>query len=241
MTDYDKATGNAGTLRIRTTGGKVELWVLCSDGATNVGSVDFTTRLNGGSLVTNTVSLPAGFGSKLVRSAVQGAGTLNNEINIPATGTSGLGGPTSHAKSLTLGSVPGASGKPTVSNVTDNDATFSWTAATANPAVTQYGLYVSENSAFTSYVYAAWVGNVLTKTLTNLLKPGTKYYARTRAQNSVGIGAYSPTTEFTTVNPGVYESDGVAWKPREVWTSESGAWHKAELFVSNGTAWTVPV
>jgi hypothetical protein len=222
------------------TGTLIELWVLCSDGATNVGSVTFDTVLNG-SRVPMTVSLPAGFGSKLIRSATQATGSQTVELDIPATGTSGLGGPTDHHKALSLGTVPGAPGAPVASNVTDNDVTLSWSAAAASPAVTQYGLYVSESSSFSSYVYQAWVGNVLTKTLSNLLKPGKKYYARVRAQNSVGTGGYSSTSNFTTINPGVYVSDGVNWKAAEVFHSSSSAWVKAEVFVSNGTAWVAPL
>lgn len=237
MTDYDKATGNAGTLRIRDTGSTIELWVLCSDGATFAGSVTFFTTINGSSQNV-TVSLPAGFGSKLIRSATQAAGSQTVVLNMPATGTSGLGGPTNHSQALTAGSAPGAPGAPVASNITDNDVTLTWTAAPANgSAVSTYGLYVSEVSNFASYVYQAWVGNVLTKTLSNLLKPGKKYYTRTRAQAAAGVGPYSPTSSFTTLSGGAYVSDGTAWKMASVFVSDGANWDPAQVSVSDGTAW----
>jgi len=241
MADYDKPTGTAGTLRIRQAGGLIELWVLCSDGATNSGQVDFDTTINGYRQIIG-ATLPAGFGSKKIRSATQGVGSQTVVLNMPATGTSGLGGPTNHSHAFASPSdPPDAPGSPVASAISDNDATLTWTAAANNgAAITNYGLYVSEDPGFSSYVYQAWVGTVLTKTLTNLLKPGTTYYARTRAQNAAGTGPYSATSSFQTVNLGCYVSDGATWKPGEFQVDDGTTFAKAEVLVSNGTAWIAP-
>jgi hypothetical protein len=235
MTDYNKSTGNAGTLRIRTTGGRIELWVLCSDGSTNVGSITFQTTINGSAQAV-TVSLPAGFGSKLIRSATQASGTQTVVLNMPASGTSGLGGPTNHSQVLTLGAVPTAPGPLVVSAITDDSAFFTWGAAGNAP--TTYGVYVARDASFTDYVFQAWVGNVLSRPMNDLFVADTVYYARNRAANAIGTGPYNATVSFRTSGAGgVWVDVGGVWKKCPVVVSDGVAWKPALVKVSDGTAW----
>ena len=237
MTDYNKATGTAGTLTIRDTGTTVEFWISCSDGATNVGSLSWSGTVNGSS-VGGSVGLPGGFGSKRVASyTVTSSQTV--AFNIGASGTQGIGGPTNQSAAINrapVATVPGAPGVPVASAIAPTSARLTWTAASSGgPPITQYGLYVSEKSDFSSYVLQKWVGTVLTYPVTGL-KPGTTYYTRTRAQNSVGVGPYSATSSFKTP-AGVYVSDGTNWNPCQLFVSDGTTWNEASVSVSDGTTW----
>ena len=234
MTDYNKATGNAGKLIIRDHGSTVEFLISCTDGATTVGSVGWSGRINGTN-VGGTVSLPAGFGTKSVGSWVAyGSQTVTFHMN--ATGTQGLGGPTDHSAAITRGTVPPAPGVVVASEVDTDSAKLTWgKVPDMNPAVTNYGVYVSEKSDFSTHVYQGWESTRLTKTVTGL-KPGTKYYTRARAQNNLGTGPYCATTNFTTLSS-VYVSDGAAWAMAELHLSDGVAWKAGIPHLSDGVAW----
>ncbi len=76
--------------------------------------------------------------------------------------------------------------------------TLSWNASVD---ATSYTLQVSQNSAFTSYVYNQNVGNVLNKQISALSNSQT-YYWRVSASNSYGTSTNSNTWSFTTIAAG---------------------------------------
>lgn len=95
---------------------------------------------------------------------------------------------------------PGKPGKPSVSNLTPTGAKFTWAAAPrGNSPITDYGLYVSTSPTFSTHVFNDWIGTGTSYTLSSILAPGTKYYARVRTRNDDGTGVYSDVVEFTTL------------------------------------------
>ncbi len=68
------------------------------------------------------------------------------------------------------------------------------------------------------------------------LTPGTVYYARLRAKNSVGWGAWTAWKTFTTL-PGVYvRVDGV-WKNAIPYVKVDGVWKQVVRYVKAGGEW----
>lgn len=232
MPTWDKATGTAGTMRISDNGSTVSFIIMCSDGATFT-NLTWSGVVNG-QAVGGTVSLSAGFGSRTLGSwTVSSSQTVSFHIN--ATGTSGLGGPTDHSAGISRGSVPGTpTTAPVVSLIGQTEATFTWQAVSSSSAP-NYGLYISEFSNFSSHVYAAWEGNVLTKKVT-VLKPGKRYYARNRVQNATGVGAYGPSVSFVMFG-GLQVSTGTAFEDWVVDISDGSAWQRARIDLSDGTTW----
>lgn len=95
---------------------------------------------------------------------------------------------------------PGKSGKPVVSNITPTGAKFTWAAAgRGNAPITDYHLVISRFSDFSSPAYSSLVGDDTTATVSSILAPGTPYYARVRAINNDGNGAWSDSASFTTL------------------------------------------
>lgn len=111
-------------------------------------------------------------------------GTHDITTGVPAKAGTTLGAPTSFADDAK----------------TSSSITYGWAAppsAGIGPPVIDYKLQVSTDSGFSTLVYNADVGNVLSKTVTGLNR-ATTYYARVQAQNSVGYGTWSATDGTTT-------------------------------------------
>ncbi len=88
---------------------------------------------------------------------------------------------------------------------TSTTITFNWTAGTsadAESAISGYYLQVSNSSSFTTLLYNAYVGNVLTKAVANCVN-GSTYYARVRARNNAGLyGSYTAASNGILINTG---------------------------------------
>lgn len=191
----DKAVGTAGTLRITDDGTRVRFYVLCSDPQTNTGGYRWYGTVNGVS-VGGTISLPSGFGSRLLGEwVVSSSQTVT--LGQYATGTQGLGGAASVSATITRVFPPSAPGAPAVSLIDTDQATFTWSASSPNgDAIDDYGVYVSAND-FASHTYQAWIGTARSFRLpAGTLAPGTPYKVRIRARNSAGAGPYSSAVAF---------------------------------------------
>src|SRR6478735_5614229 len=119
----------------------------------------------------------------------------------------------------TSGNPPSPGGASTVSAITATGATFTWTApANGGSAITYYDVDVADDTGFTVGYQHYMVGNVLSFAYTGA-GPGSKKYFRVRAANGVGLGPWSTTQNFNTVQTdptisapteGQIRTDGVA-------------------------------
>lgn len=224
MVAYDKATGAAGKLRINVTITQnlaanqstfaVSYQVICSSSATfangKTWSADAAGVDNSGTFNINGVQTVTLWSTSRTFTH-DGNGNLAAKtfsMTMGATGTSGLGGPTSHSVALTaprIPKVPGAPGQPTFSGTTPTSTTIAWTGAARGHAnIDRYEYQYDDNSTFTSPITVN-AGNVLTKTQNDLL-PGTVYWVKVRAHSGDGYGPFSTSNSFTTASgaaPGV--------------------------------------
>lgn len=119
----DLSVGNRGTLRITDDGSTVAFYVLCSDPQTYVNSYRWYGTVNGVA-VGGTISLPRGFGSRLLGAWHVGT-TQTVSLGQHATGTSGLGGAASFSAGI-YRPPPAAPYNLSVSRVSDSQQTLNW-------------------------------------------------------------------------------------------------------------------
>ncbi|WNT45290.1 minor tail protein [Microbacterium phage BabyDotz] len=100
-------------------------------------------------------------------------------------------------------STPAAPTTPTASEVTPISMRLSWTRPTdtGGPVITQMILRRSETSSFAEFTDTV-LSATATTALVESLTPGTVYYWRVLARNSVGLGVQSPTRTQATLAAG---------------------------------------
>lgn len=243
MMDYNKAVGTAGTMTIRDDGAIVSFIISCTDPQTYVGSYTWSGVVNGVS-VGGTASLNAGFGSRVLGSWSVGY-SQTVTFHQDATGTQGLGGAADHAASISRGPAPtipeaphaypvGTSG---LTEITFTSMRYSMQdGSDGGSPITSRACQYSTTSNFSS-------GNSpiigLTTSGTHVatgLKPGTRYYWRSRVQNAVGVSPWSAVTSAATLG-GVNVSDGTKWSLWVVDVSNGSQWVRQAVEVSNGSTW----
>lgn len=97
----------------------------------------------------------------------------------------------------TLATVPGTENAPIVSEITSSSAKFTYNgnSDSGGPGITANQLQVATNSSFSNLVYDQVTAN---NTTVSGLSAAMTYYARVRAQNSVGWSAWGNVAQFTT-------------------------------------------
>lgn len=111
-------------------------------------------------------------------------------------------GPYSATQNFTTGAtVPGAPTAVGNASVTQSTASISWTAPGSNggSAINQYQIQIATDSGFTANVQLFDDDNAASPYALTGLSPATAYWARVRALNGVGAGAFSSATSFTTL------------------------------------------
>lgn len=79
-------------------------------------------------------------------------------------------------------------------------------------------------------------GSVVSGLSVGSLNAGTVYYARIRAINAIGAGAWSDVKAVTTL-PGVMINVGGVWKTAIPYVNVNGVWKPATRFVNVGGVW----
>lgn len=143
----------------------------------------------------------------------------------------GWGPWSTRASAVTL-NVPAAPTTPVISNVTAGSvvATFSPN-ADGGAAITAYQVGYGTDPTTPSTTISASSPQTVTG-----LAPGTKYYFRVRALNSVGYSAWSAASTAQTV-AGVYVSVGTTWKLAVPYVRVSGVWKIAEPWARVTGVW----
>lgn len=232
MVDYDKPTGSRGTLRIRDTGSTVEFWILCSDPATNVGSLAWSGTVNGVP-VGGAVHLSAGFSSRMVGSwAVSTTQTVS--FGIGASGTSGLAGPTSHSAAINRGAPeppilpPNAtvSGVMTEIGLTSMNYRFGYGGGRVLYYQAQYDVQPNLDG---TWIYNAGDGIFGISGLPS----GRQVWARSRGVNEAGPGPWGAYATAVTLSQ-MYVGKSVSFVPSPTTVGRAGAFVIPELRVGRG-------
>lgn len=190
--DYDKATGNGGVMRIKDTGSTVYFYIKAGSTQTWFGSCTYSWTMNGSG--SSTFSYSTGAAWKLIRSANV---TSNQTVMfaIGASGTSGIGGPTSFSVYINRATVPPAPTPVTFSSITKTSVyTTFHNQGNGGATVTQWQLGWGTNSSSVQN-YTTSDG---TQSITGLAS-GVRYYFWARGYNSQGWGAWSSRRDVTTL------------------------------------------
>ena len=147
-------------------------------------------------------------------------------------------GPWSPTKSFkTLATAPDAPTAPTLSNPGPDSIEVSWTAPNSGGAsINKYTVQADTSSSFTSPDVSVETTS-RSATLTGL-DPATTYYIRVRAHNSIGAGAWSPSSSETTISGGWIKKNGT-WRRCKVWIKKDGAWRVVKLYKKPSGSWVV--
>lgn len=220
MVFSDKATGGAGQMRIDFDGTTVRFYVYGGYSSTNSGGLTWSGTVNGVG-----VGSPPGVvwstGVKAAPGVLFGAwtaniGTQTVSFTLNHTGTSGLGGPTTHTMTITRvppATVPGAPTAPTASAVSTTGMTLSWAIpSNGGAAIDQMLLRRWETADLTGpYVDYINAGSATSRAVTGLT-PGKSYWWALYAHNSVGYSARGAVLPQATL-AGMYVGKAGAFPP----------------------------
>jgi hypothetical protein len=220
MTDYEVASGSGGRLVIRDTGSVVEFYV--QSGSTSTW-FDNSHGSYGGSAGSGTFSYPSGAPFKLIASLNV---TASNDVtfSIGATGTSGLGGPTS--LSVRINRTPPPPPPPTATVPETPTCSEAWGitgtylaihfydgADGGSPVIAREYQYSASPSltdqTFNGSVSIATPGNGTVERYD--LTPGTTYWWRERVANSIGWSSWSIPRWANTLGYPAAPSSSEAW------------------------------
>lgn len=108
---------------------------------------------------------------------------------------------------------------------------FTWSApVNGGSAITGYDLQVSTSSGFAT---ASTVSTTALGATATALVPATTYYARVRAKNAVGAGAWSPVRQADTLSSAKVRVGG-AWQLARVWVRTASGWAQARAWKRHG-------
>lgn len=193
----DVGTGTSGLLRIYDNGvNGVEFLIYNGSAPTFVASLPWsgfihTSPVSGAVAINRTGNFSLGTWSVTT--------TMGVGFSIPATGTSGLGGPTSISIMVYRATIPPPPNMLQPSLITTTTLRTQFVQPSdGGSAITSYAIQRATDAAFTQNLVGIpgsfngvndWTG----------LTPGTTYYFRARAQNAVGVSGWSNTVSATTL------------------------------------------
>lgn len=137
----------------------------------------------------------------------------------------------SRASAKTL-AVPEAPSKPLLSSVTATSVDVSFSAnGNGGSTITAYQIGYGTNSSTPTTTVSASSPQVISG-----LSPGTVYYIRVRARNSVGWSSWSSAASIRTI-AGAYIKVGATWKLAVPYVRVGGVWKVAEPWVRSVGVW----
>lgn len=220
MVDYDKSTGSTGLMRIKDTGTYVEFWLKASSYTYHY-SLPWGYRVNGVTDTSNSFNFTSsGSWQRLGRWNVTTDQTVT--FYLYATGTSGLGGPTTLSAAIQRSSAPDRPDVPRVDYITSGEATVFTNDNSSN------GLPIDARQlsyGTTSSAYGTLVSSDGSTRLTGLAERRL-YYVKTRAHNEKGWSPWSPVKSFRTIGrplaPQKVYYENVTQTSFTVWTKSNG-------------------
>lgn len=158
-------------------------------------------------------------------------------FQVRARNAAGWGPWSSAAYGTTLALPPSAPPRPTITDITPTSAVFNW----VNPsddggaALTTFHIQVWPEPTFNGG-NAGYVTDSSTPHLIDWLEPAKVYYARVRAVNGRGNGAWSPYATFTTQSGGKVW-DGTRWADVPAKVRSASSWDTAVVRKAVESGW----
>jgi hypothetical protein len=195
MVDYQKVTGKTGLMMIRDTGSIIEFWFKAGYSSDWANSLDFNWTANG-STTHKAISYSTGANWAKVGSVnVTDSQTIIFRL-LDATGTQGMGGPTTFNQWINRASAPTEPSAPSVGTITSNSI-FLWfgDAGDGGSPIDARQIGYSTDTDATRWTAdtnpdgTTWVGG---------LNSGVTYYFRARTHNAQGWSSWSSRTSGIT-------------------------------------------
>lgn len=197
MTDYTKATGSTGTMMIRDTGSTVEFWLEASS-ATFDHNMSWGYYVNGAWSSYRDFDFIGGAYRKLGSVSVTTDQTVG--FRIAATGTSGLGGPTTFTISVDRTSAPGTPAAWTIEQIFDTSVQGDTDSMpNGGLAIDIIQVRYDDSSTAASPLYLNDTNLDGYFYITGLAR-GKTYYFWVRTHNAKGYSPWSARTQATTHN-----------------------------------------
>lgn len=231
MTDYTKTTGETGTMMIRDLGSSVEFWFKAGYASDYWINMDFSYTTNGNTYNVE-VDIPSGGNWKKIATAFPTYSQTVTFKLLTATGTTGMGGPTTFSVYINRGSVPGAPSKVTLTGIghTTMYASFSdggTGGLTIDARQIGYGTSSSGPQITVSSDRSTAIANLL---------PGVTYYFWARAHNAKGWGPWGPVNSAKTIAGARIKVGGV-WKYAIPYVRVNGVWRGAKPMGRRAGVW----
>lgn len=228
-------TGSGGTLEITDDGTTIQAVIVSTNGSTFVSGLAWSVYLGGGS-ASGSVNI-SGPGTYVVWSGTSGS-TVSMTFNMGASGTSGLGGPTSVGATINRATVPSPPTSFSISNITSSSFQVNFGNSANNGGAAVDGFIVRrgatnppQSGAYTDLVTASGT-NVITG-----LPPSTQYYVVVYAHNAVGYSAPTAAIAVKTLGLAHIRSAGV-WGNATPYVRVAGIWVPATPYVRKAGVWS---
>lgn len=237
MTDYVINTGNTGKMMIRdnapgAASGTIEMWITSNNSTTFDHEMPWAYTVNGSYSGWLSHNYNANSGWNFLGSwTISASQTVT--FYLGATGTAGLGGPTTFNQYIARATVPDAPNAPTISNIQPQTMDLAWVPnGNGGDAITNYEIKYGLTAGAETFTASSATSP---KTITGLT-PGTTYFFKVRAQNSVGWSAYSGNTSAMTI-AGCRIKVGGVYYLAVAYVNDAGVWKLARPYVKDAGVW----
>lgn len=256
MTNYDGSTGTSGTLRmiINQSGSNFDctFQIINTSGSTFVNGLAWSANV-GGVIVDGTVNISGSGTYTVFSTSIQQFGNVPFQMWIGASGTQGLGGPSTvgpvNLNGGSSSSIPGTvpSFAAPTNQRTPSSLGFTWGAAAANgSAIQNYQIQIATDTAFNNQVTAPqFAASARSANISNGITQNTAYSARIRARNGVGWGPWTAGIRISTspaapspmsVTAQSPQTASLAWVPRGGTGGPSTAQYQLSTVPQSGDA-----
>jgi hypothetical protein len=230
VTDYTHATGATGTMMIRDTGTLVEFWLKAGSGTYNY-QLPWSYTVN--AVTSNGPKFrfeTGGAYQKLGSWNVTYSQTVTFKLG--ASGTTGLGGPTTFNQAITRSSAPAAPTTPVITSISYSSLFATFTDGANNGAtIDSRQLGYGTNPTTPSTIISSDGSTSITG-----LAPGRVYYIRARTHNSKGYSPWSTAKSVRTIGGARVKVD-TEWKDAIPYVKVSGVWLPARPWVKHAGVW----
>lgn len=237
-TDYQQGTGASATMMIRVHDGTtVEFWLKSGQASSWFGSATFSYASPNGSGSWSKGYSPGNTWQLMGSISVSSSGNVS--WTLPATGTSGFGGPTTQTVYVHRATVPSAPSLPVVDQLAHDSFRVRFSdLGNGGAAIRERQIHYSNNPNGGQYVAGSSGSTTITVGVAQF-PPGSTIYAWARVRNDVGWGPFAGPSVRAQLLPGIRIRVGGVWKYAILHVKVGGVWKRAVVYVKKNGTWTM--